>query len=111
MTLGEAMGPKYGAEWASKTIVPGVLDGLAQLEKQVGHPVPPPPIVIRAHATNIEDVMPAVRPLYPNFDTMWKWNGESLTWTNIRGPVKARFRTTGCRVECHDRQYSSAFES
>ena len=31
MTLGEAMGPKYGAEWASKTIVPGVLDGLAQL--------------------------------------------------------------------------------
>jgi hypothetical protein len=91
MTLGEAMGPKYGAEWASKTIVPGVLDGLAQLEKQVGHPIQLPPIVIRAHATNIEDVMPAVRPLYPNFDTMWKWNGESLTWTNIRGPIKERF--------------------
>ena len=91
MTLGEAMGPHYGPQWATQAIVPGVKDGLAQLEKQAGHPVPAPPIVIRAHATDIEDVMPAVKPLYSNFDTMWKWNGESLTWTNIRGPVKERF--------------------
>lgn len=91
MTLGEAMGPHYGPEWATKTIVPGVKDGLAELEKQAGHPIPEPPIVIRAHATDIEDVMPAVKPLYSNFDTMWKWNGESLTWTNIRGPVRDRF--------------------
>jgi hypothetical protein len=91
MTLGEAMGPHYGPQWATQAIVPGVKDGLAQLEKQAGHPVAAPPIVIRAHATDIEDVMPAVKPLYSNFDTMWKWNGESLTWTNIRGPVKARF--------------------
>jgi hypothetical protein len=91
MTLGEAMGPHYGPEWATKTIVPGVKDGLAELEKETGHPVPPPPIVIRAHATDIEDVMPAVKPLYSNFDTMWKWNGESLTWTNIRGSVRDRF--------------------
>jgi hypothetical protein len=91
MTLGEAMGPHYGPEWATKTIVPGVKDGLAELEKEAGHPVPAPPIVIRAHATDIEDVMPAVKPLYSNFDTMWKWNGESLTWTNIRGPVRDRF--------------------
>jgi len=91
MTLGEAMGPHYGPEWATKVIVPGVTEGLAQLEKQAGHPIPQPPIVIRAHATDIEDVMPAVKPLYSNIDTMWKWNGESLTWTNIRGPVKERF--------------------
>jgi hypothetical protein len=91
MTLGEAMGPHYGPQWATEAIVPGVKDGLAQLEKQTGHPVTPPPIVIRAHATDIEKVMPAVKPIYPNFDTMWKWNGESLTWTNIRGPVKERF--------------------
>jgi hypothetical protein len=91
MTLGEAMGPHYGPQWATQAIVPGVKDGLAQLEKRTGHPVPEPPIVIRAHATDIEDVMPAVKPLYSNFDTMWKWNGESLTWTNIRGPVKQRF--------------------
>ena len=93
MTLGEAMGPHYGAEWLSKTIIPGVKDGVAELEKQVGHPVDEPPIVVRAHATDIEDAMAAAKPLYTNIDTMWKWNGESLTWTNIRGPVRARFET------------------
>jgi hypothetical protein len=92
MTLGEAMGPHYGPQWATEAIVPGVKDGLAELEKQTGHPVAAPPIVIRAHATDIEDVMPAVKPLYSNFDTMWKWNGESLTWTNIRGPILERFK-------------------
>ncbi|QHN03013.1 hypothetical protein FTO74_06235 [Granulicella sp. WH15] len=91
MTLGEAMGPHYGKEWITSAIIPGVLDGLAEQEKAVGHPVPPPPIVVRAHATDIEDVMPAAKAMYPNLDTMWKWNGESFTWTNIRGPVKQRF--------------------
>ena len=91
MTLGEAMGPHYGPEWLTKTIIPGVKDGLAEQEKAVGHPVPYPPIIVRAHATDIEDVMPAAAPLYSNIDTMWKWNGESYTWTNIRGPVKDRF--------------------
>jgi hypothetical protein len=91
MTLGEAMGPHYGPEWAAKTIIPGVKDGIAKLERELGHPVAPPPIIIRAHATDIEDVMPAATSLYPNIDTMWKWNGESFTWTNIRGPVRARF--------------------
>lgn len=91
MTLGEAMGPHYGAEWLSKTIIPGVLDGLAALEKSAGHPIPQPPIVVRAHATDIYDVMAAARPLYSNIDTMFKWNGESLTWTNVRGPVRDEF--------------------
>lgn len=93
MTLGEAMGPHYGPEWLTKTIIPGVLDGLAEQEKAVGHPVPQPPIVVRAHATDIEKAMPAATALYSNIDTMWKWNGESFTWTNIRGPVKQRFET------------------
>ncbi len=93
MTLGEAMGPHYGAEWLSKTIIPGVLDGLAEEEKAVGHPVPQPPIVVRAHATDIDAAMAAARPLYSNIDTMWKWNGESLTWTNIRGVVKQKFQS------------------
>lgn len=92
MTLGEAMGPHYGPQWATEAIVPGVKDGLAELEKQLGHPVTPPPIVIRAHATDIDRVMAAVKPIYPEFDTMWKWNGESLTWTNIRGPILDRFK-------------------
>jgi hypothetical protein len=91
MTLGEAMGPHYGPEWLTKTIIPGVFDGLAEQAAAVGHPVPQPPIVVRAHATDIDDVMAAAKPLYSNIDTMFKWNGESLTWTNVRGPVKDRF--------------------
>ena len=91
MTLGEAMGPHYGVQWLTKTIIPGVKDGLAEQAAAVGHPVPDPPIVVRAHATDIDDVMAAAKPLYSNIDTMFKWNGESLTWTNVRGPVKAEF--------------------
>lgn len=91
MTLGEAMGPHYGPQWMTDAIIPGVKDGLAALEKQVGHPVTPPPIVVRAHATDIDKVMEVSNPLYPNIDTMFKWNGESLTWTNVRGPVRAQF--------------------
>ena len=93
MTLGEAMGPHYGPEWLSKTIIPGVLDGLKEEEKAVGHPVPQPPIVVRAHATDIDQAMAAATPLYSNIDTMWKWNGESLTWTNIRGSVREKFQS------------------
>ncbi len=91
MTLGEAMGPHYGPEWMVKAIIPGVKDGLAEQAKAVGHSVPEPPIVVRAHATDIFDVLPASKPLYSNIDTMFKWNGESLTWTNVRGPVKEEF--------------------
>ena len=91
MTLGEAMGPHYGPEWLTKTIIPGVRDGLAEQAKAVGHAVPEPPIVVRAHATDIDEVMAQAKPLYGNIDTMFKWNGESLTWTNVRGPVKAEF--------------------
>jgi hypothetical protein len=91
MTLGEAMGPHYGPEWLAKTIIPGVRDGLAEQAKALGHPVPEPPIVVRAHATDIYDAMAAAKPLYGNIDTMFKWNGESLTWTNVRGPVEDEF--------------------
>jgi hypothetical protein len=87
MTLGEALSPHHGAEWLTETIIPGVQDGLKQLGTTVE-----PPIVVRAHATDIDDVMKAVKPLYSNIDTMFKWNGESLTWTNVRGPVLDRFK-------------------
>jgi hypothetical protein len=97
MTLGEAMGPHYGPEWMVKAIIPGVKDGLAEQAKAArlsgnAHPVQEPPIVVRAHATDIFDVLPATKPLYGNIDTMVKWNGESLTWTNVRGPVKDEFQ-------------------
>lgn len=92
MTLGEAMGPRYGPEWLTKTIIPGVLDGVVEQEKALGHPVPQPPIVVRAHATDIEHALQDAKPLYSNIDSMWKWNGESFTWTNIRGSVRERFQ-------------------
>ncbi|GGA54215.1 hypothetical protein GCM10011507_01810 [Edaphobacter acidisoli] len=91
MTLGEAMGPHYGPQWLAQTIIPGVKDGLAALSQREGQAIPEPPIIVRAHATDIQDALAAAHPLYSNIDTMWKWNGESLTWTNIRGPVRSRF--------------------
>jgi hypothetical protein len=87
MTLGEALAPRYGAEWLAQTIIPGVKDGLKELGITTE-----PPIVVRAHATDIDAVMKAALPLYSNIDTMFKWNGESLTWTNVRGPVLDRFK-------------------
>jgi hypothetical protein len=87
MTLGEALSPHYGAEWLAQTIIPGVKDGLKELGITAE-----PPIVVRAHATDIDEVMKAATPLYSNIDTMFKWNGESLTWTNVRGPVLDRFK-------------------
>ncbi len=85
MTLGEALGPQYGAEWLTKTIIPGVKDGMHELGA-----AQEPPIIVRAHATDIEAAMKAALPLYKNIYTMWKWTGESLTWTDIRGQVLQR---------------------
>ncbi len=87
MTLGEALSPHYGAEWLTQAILPGVKDGLKELGITTE-----PPIVVRAHATDIDADMKAALPLYSNIDTMFKWNGESLTWTNVRGPVLDRFK-------------------
>ncbi len=82
MTLGEALSPQYGPEWLTKTIIPGVKDAMREtgMAKE-------PPIIVRAHATRIEEAMHAALPLYKNIYTMHKWNGESLTWTDVRGEV------------------------
>jgi hypothetical protein len=82
MTLGEALAPRHGPEWLTKTIIPGVRDGMSALGTSRE-----PPIVVRAHATEIEEAMRQALPLYKNIYTMHKWNGESLTWTNVRGEV------------------------
>jgi hypothetical protein len=82
MTLGEALSPQYGPEWLAKTIIPGVKDGMRQLGV-----TREPPIIVRAHATRIEEAMQQALPLYKNIYTMHKWNGESLTWTDVRGEV------------------------
>lgn len=83
MTLGEALAPRFGPEWLTKTIIPGVRDGMRALGTERE-----PPIIVRAHATEIEAAMKQALPLYKNIYTMHKWNGESLTWTDVRGEVR-----------------------
>ena len=83
--LGEALqGTSNQVEWATKTILPGVLDGMraAGLKEQ-------PPVVIRTHAMNPEAIMPACFQVYSNLFTETKYNGESLTTWEPRGKGQA----------------------
>ncbi len=80
--LGEAMqgtGPD-DIEWFTKTIIPGVQDGLKAIGK-----TNEPPIVLRAHDTDAPAVMKAALPLYKNLYTEAKFNGEALTYARPRG--------------------------
>lgn len=80
--LGEAMEGvgKDDIEWFTKTIIPGVKDGLNALGKKEE-----PPIVLRAHDTDAPSVMEAALPLYKNLYTEAKFNGEALTDPRPRG--------------------------
>ncbi len=80
--LGEAMNTyEDDVEWMTKTIIPGVKDGLKALGR-----TDEPPILLRAHDTDCKMVMEASLPLYRNLYTMHKYNGESLTTYQPRGP-------------------------
>lgn len=84
-TLGEALqGTANQIEWATKTILPGVLDGMkaAGLATQ-------PPVVFRTHAMDPEKIMPAAFAVYGNLFTETKFNGESLTTWEPRGKGRA----------------------
>jgi hypothetical protein len=80
--LGEAMDTyQDDVEWFTKTIIPGVHDGLKVLGR-----TDEPPIILRAHDTDAKMVMDAALPIYKNLYTMQKYNGESLTTYEPRGP-------------------------
>ncbi|MDR0987911.1 MAG: glycoside hydrolase family 20 zincin-like fold domain-containing protein [Prevotellaceae bacterium] len=80
--LGEAINTQDDdVEWFTQTIIPGVKDGLKALGR-----TDEPPILLRAHDTNCQQVMDAALPLYKNLYTMHKYNGESLTTYQPRGP-------------------------
>ena len=83
VALGEAMEGvgQDDIEWFTKTIIPGVKDGLKALGK-----TEEPPIVLRAHDTDAPSVMEAALPLYKNLYTEAKYNGEALTTYTPRGP-------------------------
>ncbi len=75
VALGEAMNTvEDDVEWFTKTIIPGVQDGLKTLGIEQE-----PPIVLRGHDTEASLVMDAALPVYKNLYTMFKYNGESLT--------------------------------
>ncbi len=80
--LGEAMEGTGNddIEWFTKTIIPGVQDGLKALGK-----MEEPPIVLRAHDCDAPAVMKAALPLYKNLYTEAKFNGEALTYARPRG--------------------------
>lgn len=81
LCLGEALrGTSNQVEWATQTILPGVLDGMkaAGLKEQ-------PPVVIRTHAMDPEVIIPACFQVYSNLFTETKYNGESLTTWEPRG--------------------------
>ncbi|GAA0540559.1 hypothetical protein LX66_2360 [Chitinophaga japonensis] len=97
VTLGEAMeGDGMDVEWFTNTIIPGVKDGLQALGKK-----DLPPIVLRGHDTNPQQVMAAARPLYPNLYTMNKYNGEALTTYTPRGPWAAMHRDLSRLAAAH----------
>ena len=87
--LGEALqGTENQIDWATNTILPGVLDGMkaAGLKEQ-------PPVVIRTHAMNPETIMPACFTVYSNLFTETKYNGESLTTYEPRGKAAETHRS------------------
>lgn len=90
VALGEAMEGvgNDDIEWFTKTIIPGVKDGLRALGK-----TEEPPIVLRAHDTDAPEVMKAATPLYKNLYTEAKYNGEALTTYTPRGPWAELHRT------------------
>lgn len=81
VALGEAMEREHDVEWFTKTIIPGVKDGLKALGK-----TEEPPIILRSHDTDAPLVMEKALPLYKNLYTMSKYTGESLTTYEPRGP-------------------------
>lgn len=82
ITLGEAMEGvgQDDIDWFTKTIIPGVKQGL----KAQGNDVEPP-IILRAHDTDAPAVMQAAKPIYNNLYTMAKFNGEALTTYETHG--------------------------
>lgn len=80
--LGEAINTvEDDVEWFTKTIIPGVKDGMKTLGR-----TDEPPIILRAHDTDAPLVMEKSLPLYKNLYTMHKYNGESLTTYTPGGP-------------------------
>jgi len=100
--LGEAMEGTGNddIEWFTKTIIPGMKDGLKALDKTPARMIngiwsggEEPPIVLRAHDADAPAVIRAAKPLYSNLYTEAKFNGEALTTYEPRGTWAELHRT------------------
>lgn len=79
--LGEALqGQENQTRLLTEVILPGVKDGMAAAG--LSHE---PPVILRTHATDATQVMPAALKVYRNLYTEAKFNGESLTTWEPRG--------------------------
>jgi hypothetical protein len=79
--LGEALHDQpEQTRWLTEVILPGIKQGVAEagLAEE-------PPVVIRTHATDLTQAMPAALKVYKNLYTEAKFNGESLTTWEPRG--------------------------
>lgn len=95
--LGEALrGIENQTRFLTDTVLSGIKDGMeaAGLKEQ-------PPVVVRAHATNPDVVMPAAVKVYDNIYTMAKYNGESLTTWQPRGEWQRRHRAMSVLTSNH----------
>ncbi len=92
VTLGEAMEGvgQDDIDWFTKTIIPGVKDGLRAIHSELE-----PPIILRAHDTDAPAVMKAALPIYKNLYTAAKFNGEALTTYETRGKWAELHQTLG----------------
>ncbi|MGI4869887.1 MAG: alpha-d-galacturonidase [Janthinobacterium lividum] len=98
VALGEAMEGtgQDDVDWFTKTIIPGVQDGLRALGQ-----TEQPPIVLRAHDTDAPRVITAALPLYKNLYTEAKYNGEALTTYTPRGTWAALHRQLSSMNSVH----------
>jgi len=98
VTLGEAMEGvgRDDIDWFTKTIIPGVQDGMKALGVREE-----PPIVLRAHDTDAPSVMKEALPFYKNLYTMAKFNGEALTYETPRGKWADLHRTLSSQGNVH----------
>lgn len=95
--LGEVLqGDIYGTEWFVDTILAGVQDGIAASGR-----VEMPPVIVRAHAIDLQPVLARALEVYPRLFTEAKFNGESLTTWNPRGKWQAIHRELAAQGSLH----------
>lgn len=95
--LGEALrGNENKTAWFRDTILPGVLDGVRRAGKKEL-----PPIILRGHDCDPQSAVTEGRKVYKNIDTMWKYNGESLTTFLPRGKWQQIHREFSALSDIH----------